>query len=1062
LPPDLPGSSPGSPSPSPQTDRARHALLAFGRAAASAARWRLRGFALFDLATWAAGATLVAVAVAAQTLRGDLIRPVWWALLAISAVTILARAWVSARRRFGSAEATARSVAAHPARLSHRTDEAAWQAERLLRHEYLGALELAGEIGREEPDDASRPRSKHSPSLAARYMADVAARLGAPHIDPALALPRPRGRLRVWVAPLLAAGLVACALWPPAVAGWLLLIDGADGRPPTPPEPVWSSLTLDLQYPEHTGRPRRTVPNPSGALRVVAGTTVDVQLTARRRAAGGKVVINYDPTELTDAPAPDIQELTAADTGDGEPTGLTFEGSFVARGNGTWTVVLLDDEDDEVDEASRRSAALPLQLEPDRPPEVELQPLPQARQQVSETDAVDLSFSARDDFGVVSAELVYQLPDGTSHRLAAGEPARPQRTWRNRYSWDLSQIPISERSEVLYWIEVRDNDPGLGLDPLPDPPGKVTRSATMRLMVEDDEAEHAANIVKLAELRDAAVDLLAARMLTRAFDREPATPPTDPAKAVPALGVRVRAARDILSGSETLLAMIATAIDALSMDTLTHERDVATLTDIHGRLMKLHREEMAKHEDMPPGIARRRPTEAAEALIRLGPHNEREVRQLEDEIIRLDDLVDGQIVERLEALVARLEATQRKLVELLEQLKAGDESVRSQIDQLQQRRREDLRRIAEARSMLRREVDEEFMNLDAFQILEDMAAHERIEEMLRRGEVDRALEQARGQLGEVQQLRDQVQQQAGKAGQTAELSEEERQRMQLLRELSRLQDEEGTVRSQTRSLHEKWREGVGEQKADEASRRRAERDAQKIREALEGVNDARLGREGRRGLDDARRELEKLESMTESEDAKQLDLAEAAERATRALQQAKQGSEEGEKEGKQVGKALRQLEGLRDSMRGKLPDPDGVLSEEELSSLGELQRRQDGLRKRTRELMGSELSKPLPAPGRRALRSADQGMRQSADRLERRSPRDAIDDQNQAWDGIQRAIDSLRRGSPPPPTGSPSGDASTEAERDRSLRDQLMDAMREGAPDGYDEPVKRYYEELLR
>jgi hypothetical protein len=25
-----------------------------------------------------------------------------------------------------------------------------------------------------------------------------------------------------------------------------------------------------------------------------------------------------------------------------------------------------------------------------------------------------------------------------------------------------------------------------------------------------------------------------------------------------------------------------------------------------------------------------------------------------------------------------------------------------------------------------------------------------------------------------------------------------------------------------------------------------------------------------------------------------------------------------------------------------------------------------------------------------------------------------------------------------------------------------MDAMREGAPDGYGEPVKRYYEELLR
>jgi hypothetical protein len=65
------------------------------------------------------------------------------------------------------------------------------------------------------------------------------------------------------------------------------------------------------------------------------------------------------------------------------------------------------------------------------------------------------------------------------------------------------------------------------------------------------------------------------------------------------------------------------------------------------------------------------------------------------------------------------------------------------------------------------------------------------------------------------------------------------------------------------------------------------------------------------------------------------------------------------------------------------------------------------------------------------------------------------------WQGIQEALDSLRRGAPPPPPPA-GGDASTEAERDRALRDELMDAMKEHAPTGYDESVKRYYEELLR
>jgi len=50
-----------------------------------------------------------------------------------------------------------------------------------------------------------------------------------------------------------------------------------------------------------------------------------------------------------------------------------------------------------------------------------------------------------------------------------------------------------------------------------------------------------------------------------------------------------------------LLAALAAAVDDLSIDTLAHERDVATLSGIHERLMKLHRREMKLHEEIPPG-----------------------------------------------------------------------------------------------------------------------------------------------------------------------------------------------------------------------------------------------------------------------------------------------------------------------------------------------------------------------------------------------------------------------------------------------------------------------------
>jgi hypothetical protein len=1016
---------------------------------AKAAAWRrllLRG--LIDAALGWVGLTAIAALCAGLTLRGDLAALGWTIAIAVGSAGLLALAIFEARR-FGSDLGAARRIAAYRAPLGPTASPARAREHQLLRHELLGATELAATL-----DGAALGPHTGSPALAAHYIADVAARWCAEDVDPRCALAGPRWRTRMVTLLVLLLGLAA-ATSGPLIDGFGLLLARVDGRPPTPPEPVWSALRLRLEYPEHTQRPTRDVPNPSGALRVPAGTVIRVEMDARQPAAAARIVVTYDAEELSIAPPPEIAPFVAMDE-----TGLQWSGAFTVRATGAWMVVLLDDEGDAIDDASRRSAALPLQEEPDRAPEIELLPLPESQQEVRETDRVELRFLARDDFGLRSAALVYQLPDGSSHRLPIAAPEGEQRRWRKRHDWDLSQIPVTERSEVLYWVEVRDNDPGLGLAPLVDPPGKLSRSATQRLLVRDDEAEHATNIVRLRDIRDLAVDLLAARMTSRAFlHTAPATEPEAPPP--PPIPVRAALSRDLLHRSSQLLARLAEAIDALSMDALARERDVATLTEIHQRLAGLYRTELELHAKMPPRLEHRDPDGAAAALQRLHDHNREELTQLEDEIIRLDDLVDGQIIERLEGLVARLEATQRKLVELLEQLQAGDESVRAQIEQLEQRRREDVRRISEARAMLRKEVEAEFMNLDAFAVLERLQQQEQLSEMLRRGDVDQALEQARGELGEVQGLRDQVQERLGESEAGPELSPEERARMKLLRELSRLQDEQTNLRSQTRKLHERWREAVDERAAEGSEREAVEAEVQDLQQALEEINDARLGREARRGLDDAKDALERLEQLGQAEGASALELAEASERAARALQRATEGAEAGEQEGKEVRRARDRASRLSERLDRGLPAPEDVLSPEDLAELQRLGERQGGLRKQSRELLDDPMADQLPTPGRKAMRQADRGMERSADQLGRRRPGQAVDPESQAWQGLQDAIDSLRRGSPPPPP-SAGGEASTETERDRSLRDALMEAMREDAPAGYDEPVQRYYEELLR
>lgn len=973
-------------------------------------------------------ASLVGSVAAGWSLRGDLSRP---ASLGIAAFAIFCVVLARARqgfRRWNSPFAVARALIRHPGSLPQaRADE------------LLMALEL----------DAW-PQRQHSARLTESFIGDVTRRL---RIDPVAPRRAHASAAPAWRVALTAASALAIAVGassPAFVAGAFLWWNAQDGRPPRPPAPAWSSLHLELHDPPYTQRPARTVSNPSGPLRVIAGTTMKVDMTAQRETTASRLVLTYDPQEEATGPATVFADLEQGADGH-------WHGSLVVEGPGSWTVVLLDpDEASPLDVAAQRGPSMALELEPDRAPEVDLLPLPQGQHEVDERNEVVLRFHARDDFGLGSAELVYQLPSGEEHRLPIALPDEHRTSWRHRYVWDISRVPIAQRSELLYWIEIRDNDAGLGRVPLLDPPGKMTRSSTHRLTIRDGESEHAANIARLTDVRNAAVDLLAARM-TISLQPDPLSPEGSDTPG------QIDRARELLGQSQALLAGLAGMIEAIALDTLSSTRDAETLIAIHHRLMELHREELALHERIPAELAFDGP-QSTSVLDRLEHHNRAEVVQLEDEIIRLDDLVDGQIVERIETLVARLEATQRKLLEELEALKAGDMSARARIDQLQHRRREDMRRLAEARAMLREEVEREFMNVDAFQILEEIARDEDLERMLDAGKVDDALERTRTELDSLQDLRDQVQQQIGSGeGPAAGVSPEEQQRMQLLRDLSRLQDEQGSLRRQTKAIHELWRTLVGRDVASPDARDTVRKSAKAAREKLATVNDARLGRDARRTWEDAMHELDALEQLAQRPEVTELEMSEHLGKAAASVRVALEGSEASEAEGRVLRRVESDLERTQTRLRADLPPPDEVLPEAELGELAELELRQAGLeRQRTNIADGAQTPPDLPAQGRKALQRAGHEMARSRGRLGERALPEAMEHQTDAWDAIQRTIDSLRQGAPPPPPPGAQGDASTEAERDRSLRDQLLDAMRERKPNGFDAPIQRYYEELLR
>jgi hypothetical protein len=998
----------------------RNALTSFLGRARTRARRREIGALAADSVLTAIGLGLAGAVISATTRRGDLAAAGTALALAAAAG---AGTWRlrAAMRRHRDLLATARVIARHRGPLGAASPPG---ADADLRSEILGAAELA----------AGRAAHAGSPGLRDAYVDDVGHRVA--HRDPARAVPRPAWRARVAAAAVLVALAAGFSLHPSAGPGLELLASARDGRPPSPPRPVWRELELTIVYPAHTDRPPRPVLNPTGALRVPAGTRLDLALHATQAAQAVRVVVVYDADELREPPPPELFDLERPDPR-GAP--LRWTGSVTVRGGGSWTVVLLDDEDDDPERAVR-SPLLPLELEPDLAAEIDLRPLPAEQRRGSDEVPVEVRFSARDDFGLVAGSLVYQVGDGEIVKIPLEAPPPGARTWRHRHTWDLSAIPLEQRSDVTYWIEVRDDDPGLGLSPLPDPPGKVAESARHSLVVEDREREHARNVTSLLELRDAALDTLAARLVPSPSGAEG---PLDPSRRIHRL-------------AGELLASFAVLLDDLSVDTMVRERDVETFAGIHARLLALHRDEERLLARVPPGAESLRAARVAGLVRALAQHNGREVVQLEDDIIRLDDLVDAQIFARLERLLDRAETTLQKLVDLLEQHEAGDHSVRPRIDQLEQRLREDLRRIAETRAMLRKELGDEFMNLDALSALEERMRELELGTMLGQGQTGDALEQARKLAAEVGRLRGDVQE---RAADDPNLSEAERARLRLLRELSRFEDEQKALQAETRSLHDAWREAVAARPARDG-RDAAER-AGRLRANLEKINDARLSRDARTAFEDAREDLERLERRGADESASALELFETAQRAADRLERAARGSPADEPEGAALRRVRDRVAALRDRLAAPLPGPAQVLDEATLPAYERLREAQEDLRARQRTLMDEPVADHLPAPGRAATGGADAAMQRVSRALEGRDGQAALREQQDSLADLRRAIDSLRD-RPPPPPAAPTGEASTEAERDRSWRDQLMDAMREGAPEGFSDPVERYYEELLR
>jgi hypothetical protein len=214
------------------------------------------------------------------------------------------------------------------------------------------------------------------------------------------------------------------------------------------PRPAVLGIDATEILPPYTNRPpeRRSVTS----LKLLAGSKLALRVKANTPLSHGAIVLYGLDREhpLTEAAlAPQKKDATV---GEGEiPIPASNLNGFGLR---------LSDEDGV---ESRSTTIYPIEVVPDRPPEIKLITPPRREELLTAGAPLLLGFEAKDDFGIARAVLHYAVDwtEGAKDQVVEFElgGVRPRELVR-RFEWKIGELrpAIREGQVIDYWIELID------------------------------------------------------------------------------------------------------------------------------------------------------------------------------------------------------------------------------------------------------------------------------------------------------------------------------------------------------------------------------------------------------------------------------------------------------------------------------------------------------------------------------------------------------------------------------------------------------------------------------
>ena len=910
---------------------------------------------------------------------------------------------------------------------------------REVASDLLSAVELA--------NAPTRPGAP-SPALVDALIDATSARLDT--VDPhSLIEPIELRAARRWAALAVVANLMLIAAAPRLVAdGWRALVSARsapfDGAKLSN-VPLVGDLEATLTSPAYSRRPRLPLPSSSGDVRGLPGTKVALKARVLVPAAIAELIV--EPVDRGEPKA-----IAAKLEGDQLTAELTID--HPAR----YRFAITSPSGERAIEATPRA----IEAEPDQAPAVQLM-APADPLDVTNLRRVELAYVIEDDFGITSAELVWEAGkdkgkkpiaiDATTRLGTApadGPLAGPTRgRLQGKLMWDIAEVQVPSGGEVRYWIEAKDNDTVGGPN--------VGRSRELHLKVVSPRERHEETLGRQQDLAEKILRNLAGR-LTLGDDPSP---------------------------RDDLARQLREAIVELGTVGAAFEKDPHASDALRKALSQM-RERLDKLAITEQRIATKGKPATKGSFAGFDP---RMIAELEDDTLVLADWLDRERLEGLLDVSDEIAAHQKRLADLLAQYQRTKDP--RLLDEIEREMRALDRTFAELdkhRRGMAEDVLDQYVHRNAVQAQAGTSCIDEVRKLVRAGDAAKAqqkLEQCRQQQAHASSALE-----GSLAGLRGDKFTDEQKKLdEVMNELSDVAKDQDDIAAEANRIFEAYAE-----KADAVAkdhRREASKKAgtlvDRLRHRLHDINESGLTPFAKEELDIVERRLADVEHMVGDGDlAEALGMAHQAKQSLDTIAGELEAAINDDPRSKWADATQDALDGvsrarpvaqeLIDELAALSPKPDQIMSGDDHRALDRLRRREAMTKDRAKRLsdrakqLGGELPGDAgPELGKRLGGAIDQ-MGAADERMKVKDPSGARAATRAAADSLAKARDRARSAARQAQEGTvgdepiriPGADEYRAPER---FREDLLEAMKKkgaAAPEGYDDQIKRYYEELIK